>query len=64
MLKKLVCFEMFGPRREEVPGGGRKLHNNELHNLRSSTKYWRTNQERWTGHVARWYGKYEMHTKF
>jgi hypothetical protein len=26
----------FGPRREEVTGGWRKLHNEELHNLYSS----------------------------
>jgi hypothetical protein len=27
---------IFGPKREEVTGGWRKLHNGELHNLYSS----------------------------
>jgi hypothetical protein len=27
---------MFGPRRDEVTGGWRKLHNEELHDLSSS----------------------------
>jgi hypothetical protein len=27
---------MFGPKRDEVTGGWRKLHNEELHNLYSS----------------------------
>jgi hypothetical protein len=31
-----VLRRIFGPRREEVKGGWRKLHNEELHNLYSS----------------------------
>jgi hypothetical protein len=30
-----VLRRIFGPKREEVAGGWRKLHNNELHNLYS-----------------------------
>jgi hypothetical protein len=28
-----VLMRMFGPKREEVAGGWRRLHNEELHNL-------------------------------
>jgi hypothetical protein len=31
-----VLRGMFGPKRDEVTGEGRKLHNGELHNLYSS----------------------------
>jgi hypothetical protein len=31
-----VLRKIFGPRRSEVTGGWRKLHNEELHNLYSS----------------------------
>jgi hypothetical protein len=30
---------IFGPKREEVAGGWRRLHNEELHNLYAFTKY-------------------------
>jgi hypothetical protein len=30
------CKEIFRPKREEVAGGWRRLHNEELHNLYSS----------------------------
>jgi hypothetical protein len=33
---RLRVFEIFGPKRDEVTGGWRKLHNEELHNLYSS----------------------------
>jgi hypothetical protein len=39
-----VLRRIFGPKREEVTGGLRKLHN-ELYNLYSTSR-------RWTGHVA------------
>jgi hypothetical protein len=47
---------MFGPKRDGVKGGWRKLHNEELHNLYSSPSIiriikWR--RMRWVGHVAR-----------
>jgi hypothetical protein len=32
-----VHKRMFGPKRDEVTGGWRKLHNEELHNLHSSS---------------------------
>jgi hypothetical protein len=42
--------------RDEVTGGWRKLHNEELHNLYSSPSIIRiikSRRMRWTGHVAR-----------
>jgi hypothetical protein len=46
---------IFGPRRDEVTGDWRKLHNEELHNLYSSPNIIRmikSRRMRWTGHVA------------
>jgi hypothetical protein len=37
---------IFGPKRDEVTGDWRKLHNEELHRLYSR-------RMRWAGHVAR-----------
>jgi hypothetical protein len=51
-----VLRRIFGPNRDEVTGGWRKLHNEELRDLYSSPsiiriiKPWRM---RWAGHVAR-----------
>jgi hypothetical protein len=51
-----VLRRIFGPKRDEVTGGWRKLHNEELHGLYSSPstvrviKAWRMS---WAGHVAR-----------
>jgi hypothetical protein len=44
----------FGPRRDEVMGDWRKLHNEELHNLYSSPNIIRKikpRRMRWAGHV-------------
>jgi hypothetical protein len=38
VLEKRVLRRIFGPKREEVTGGWRKLHNEELHNLYSSPR--------------------------
>jgi hypothetical protein len=51
-----VLGRTFGPKRDEVTGGWRKLHNDELHNLYSSPSIIRrikSMRMRWTGHVAR-----------
>jgi hypothetical protein len=37
VFKKVVLRRIFGPKRDEVAGGCRKLHNEKLHNLYSST---------------------------
>jgi hypothetical protein len=51
-----VLKKMFGPRRDEVTGDWRKLHNEGLHNLYSSPNIIRmikSREMRWAGHVAR-----------
>jgi hypothetical protein len=48
--------EIFGPKRDEVTGDWRKLHNEELHNLFSSPNIIRmikSRRMRSVGHVAR-----------
>jgi hypothetical protein len=47
---------MFGPKRDGVTGGWRKLHNKEFHRLYSSPSVIRiikSRRMRWTGHVTR-----------
>jgi hypothetical protein len=51
-----VLRRIFGPKRNEVTGEWRKLHNGELHNLYSSPDICRqikSRKMRWAGHVAR-----------
>jgi hypothetical protein len=61
-----VLRRIFGPKRDEVTGGWRKLHNEELHNLYSSPSIIRmikSRRMRWEGHVARMGGK-GMHIRY
>jgi hypothetical protein len=54
--KNRVLRRIFGPKRNGVSGGWRKLHNGELHNLYSSPSIIRIiklRRMRWAGHVAR-----------
>jgi hypothetical protein len=51
-----VLRRIFGPKRDEVTGGWRKLHNEELHSLYSLSSIIRVikaRRMRWAGHVAR-----------
>jgi hypothetical protein len=51
-----VLRRIFGPKRDEMNGDLRKLHNEELHNLYSSPNIIRmikSRRMRWAGHVAR-----------
>jgi len=51
-----VLRRIFGPKRDEVTGEWRKLHNDELNNLYSSPNIVRvikSRRMRWAGHVAR-----------
>jgi hypothetical protein len=50
-----VLRRIFGPKRDEVTGEWRKLHNEELHNLYSSPDIIRQIKSRgmrWAGHVS------------
>jgi hypothetical protein len=56
MFENRVLGRIFGPKRDEVTGGWRKLHNQERHNLYSSPSIIRMIKSRRmksTGHVAR-----------
>jgi hypothetical protein len=51
-----VLRRIFGPKRAEMTGGWRKLHNEELLNLYSSPsiiRIMKPRRMRWAGHVAR-----------
>jgi hypothetical protein len=51
-----VLRRIFGPKRDEVTGGWRKLHNEELRDLYSSPciiRIMKARRMRWAGHVAR-----------
>jgi hypothetical protein len=48
-------LRIFGPKRDGVTGGWRKLHKEELHNLYSSPSIIRiikSRRTRWAGHVT------------
>jgi hypothetical protein len=53
---KAVLRRIFGPKRDEVTGEWRKLHNEELHDLYSLPsiiRIMKSRRMRWAGHVAR-----------
>jgi hypothetical protein len=57
---------IFGSKRDEVSGGWRKLHNEELHNLYSSPNIItmiKSRTMKWVGHVVRM-GIREMHISY
>jgi hypothetical protein len=61
-----VLRRIFGPKRDEVRGDWRKLHNEELHNLYISPNIIRmikSRTMRWAGHVAR-LGRRGMHVGY
>jgi hypothetical protein len=56
VIENRVLRKIFGPRRDEVTGERRKLHNEELHNLYSSPNTIRmikSRRMRWARHLAR-----------
>jgi len=55
VLENMVLRTIFGPRRDEVIGKWRRLHNEELNDLYCSPKIVRvikSRRMRWAGHVA------------
>jgi hypothetical protein len=51
-----VLRRIFGPKRDEIMGEWRKLHNGEPHNLYTSPdiiRHIKSRRMRWAGHVAR-----------
>jgi hypothetical protein len=49
-----VLRRIFGPKRDEVTGEWRELHNEELQNLYSSPdRMIKSRRVKWAGHVAR-----------
>jgi len=56
LFENMVLRRIFGPRREEVTGEWRRLHNEELNDMYSSPNIvWviKLRRMRWAGHVAR-----------
>jgi hypothetical protein len=56
LFENRALIRMFGPKRDEVTGEWKKLHNEELHDLYSSPsiiKIMKARRMRWAGHVAR-----------
>jgi len=56
LFENMVLRRIFGPRRDEVTGELRRLHNEELNDLYSSPNIVRvikSRKMRWAGHVAR-----------
>jgi len=56
LLLLLLLLIIFGPRRDEVTGEWRRLHNEELNDLYSSPNIVRvikSRRMRWAGHVTR-----------
>jgi hypothetical protein len=55
VLENRVIMRIFGPKRDEVTGEWRRLHNKELYAVYSSNIIWviKSRKLRWTGRVAR-----------
>ena len=56
VFENMVLRRIFGPRRDEVTGEWRRMHNEELNDLYSSPNIvWvvKSRRMRWAGHVAR-----------
>jgi len=56
VFENMVLRRIFGPRRDEVRGEWRRVHNEELNDLYSSPNIVRViklRRVRWAGHVAR-----------
>jgi hypothetical protein len=56
-LPYLQLRRIFGPKRDEVTGEWRKLHNEDLYSSPSIIRIIKSRRMRWAGHVARMGGK-------
>jgi hypothetical protein len=66
VFEKSVLRKIFGPKMDDVTRGWRKLHNEELHNMYSSTSIIRmvkSKRMRWAEHTAR-KGRRGMHAEY
>jgi hypothetical protein len=64
--EKRVLRRIFGPKKDEVTGEWRKLHNEELNDLYFTpdiVRIMKSRIMRWAGHVALWETR-EVHTGF
>jgi hypothetical protein len=62
VFENTVLRRIFGPKRDEIRGGWRILHNEELHDLYSSPnkiRIMKSRKMRWEGHEARMGGTEE-----
>jgi hypothetical protein len=65
VIENRVLRRIFGPKRDEVTGGWRKLHNEELYNLLSwlsIIRMLKSMRMRWAGHAARMGVKRNAHS--
>ena len=56
MFENRVLMRVFGPKRDEVTGEWRKLHNekhSDLYSLPNIVRVVKSRRMRWAGHVAR-----------
>jgi hypothetical protein len=53
VFENMVLRRLFGPRRDEVTGEWRKLHNEDLNDLPNIVRVVTSRKVRWAGHVAR-----------
>jgi hypothetical protein len=55
VFESMVLRRIFGPKRDEVAGEWRKLHNelNDLYSLHNIVRVIKSRRLRWVGHVAR-----------
>jgi hypothetical protein len=63
VVENRVLRRIFVPKRDEVTGDWRKLHNEELHNLYSPNiiTMMKSRRMRWTGYVARMGAKWNAY---
>jgi hypothetical protein len=66
VFKNRVLKRIFGPKKDEVTGEWRRLHNeklNDLYSLPNTICFIKSGRMRWVGHVALG-GRGEVHTGF